>query len=445
MEIIEKNIEDLIEYENNPRNNDGAVEAVAESIKQFGFKVPVIIDADGVIVAGHTRKKAALKLGLDKVPCIIADDLTPEQIKAFRLADNKTGELAEWDFEALEKELAELTAFDVDMSAFGFDESIFDDTPDFGEALEEERETLQEKYIIPPFSVFDTKQGYWQDRKDIWKKIIKSDEGRDEGLLGKGLKKLVKMQSGGNTLTGTSIFDPVLCEVLINWFCPIGGKILDPFAGGSVRGLISVLLGNEYTGIDLSEKQIKANIQNYNAIADRQDLNGDELRRPNWINDDSTNIDILVKDKHDFMLTCPPYVDLEVYSDDPRDISNMSYPDFKAAYFDIIQKACDKLKDNAFAAIVVGEVRDKKGYYYDFVGDTVEAFRSAGLKYYNECILLNAIATAALRADIQFKASRKVVKTHQNVLIFLKGNEKEINLRPYDYNVSEILDKFCKL
>ena len=127
MQIIEKKIADLIEYENNPRNNDEAVGAVAESINKFGFKVPIIIDRDNVIICGHTRKKAAERLGLASVPCIIADDLTEEQIKAFRLADNKTAELAEWDMEALEKELAELTAFDVDMSQFGFDESIFDD------------------------------------------------------------------------------------------------------------------------------------------------------------------------------------------------------------------------------------------------------------------------------------------------------------------------------
>lgn len=438
MEIKEIKVCDLKEYENNPRHNDEAVEAVAESIKQYGFKVPIILDRNGVIVAGHTRKRAAEKLGLDTIPCYIAADLTPEQIKAFRLADNKTGELATWDFEKLEKELAELTAFDVDMSAFGFDESLFDEleeTPDYGAEFDEVRPTLQEKYIIPPFSVFDTKQGYWQDRKETWKKIIKSDEGRAEALLGQGLKELAEKQGGGGTLTGTSIFDPVLCEILVNWFCPIGGKVLDPFAGGSVRGLVSVLLGNEYTGIDLSEKQIKANIKNYKAIADRQDLNGDDLRRPNWINDDSANIDLIVKEKHDFLLTCPPYADLEVYSDDPRDISNMSYDDFKAAYFDIIKKACAKLKDNAFAAIVVGEVRDKKGYYYDFVGDTIEAFRSAGLNYYNECILLNQIATGAMRADRQFAASRKVVKTHQNVLIFLKGNEREIDLNRYDYEV----------
>lgn len=119
MIVKEIAINDIREYEYNPRNNDKAVEAVAESIAQFGFRVPIVIDGDGVIVAGHTRVKAASKLGLDKVPCIVADDLTPDQIKAFRLADNKTAELAEWDMELLEKELRDLTAFDMD--AFGFD------------------------------------------------------------------------------------------------------------------------------------------------------------------------------------------------------------------------------------------------------------------------------------------------------------------------------------
>lgn len=123
MHIQEILLEDLREYENNPRNNDGAVQAVADSIKEFGFKVPIVVDRDNVIVAGHTRLKAARLLGLETVPCIIADDLTPEQVKAFRLADNKTGELAEWDFSALEIELAELSemALDFDMSDFGFE------------------------------------------------------------------------------------------------------------------------------------------------------------------------------------------------------------------------------------------------------------------------------------------------------------------------------------
>lgn len=129
MEIREILIDDLREYENNPRNNDGAVQAVAESIKQFGFKVPIVIDSDNVIVAGHTRLKAARLLGLETVPCIIADDLTPEQVKAYRLADNKTGELAEWDFSALEMELAELSDMDLnfDMSDFGFETTDFEE------------------------------------------------------------------------------------------------------------------------------------------------------------------------------------------------------------------------------------------------------------------------------------------------------------------------------
>ena len=125
MQIEEVNTSELIPYSNNPRNNDGAVEAVAASIKEFGFKVPIIIDNDNVIVAGHTRLKAAQKLGLEKVPCIKADDLTPGQLKAFRLADNKVSELATWDFDKLEEELTELDALDLDfnMSDFGFDVS----------------------------------------------------------------------------------------------------------------------------------------------------------------------------------------------------------------------------------------------------------------------------------------------------------------------------------
>lgn len=133
-------VSELKEYENNPRKNDRAVSAVAESIKQFGFKVPIVIDSDKVIVAGHTRLKAARELGLETVPCIIADDLTPEQVKAFRLADNKTAELAEWDFETLETELAELSE-DFDMAAFGFD--AFED--DGGEVEEDEAPAVDEE------------------------------------------------------------------------------------------------------------------------------------------------------------------------------------------------------------------------------------------------------------------------------------------------------------
>lgn len=125
MEIIEVGVGDLKPYEHNPRNNDEAVSAVAKSIEEFGFKVPIIIDKDNSIVCGHTRMKAAIKLGLERVPCIMADDLSEDQIKAFRLADNKVSELATWDMEALESELKELDEMDLDfdMSDFGFEPS----------------------------------------------------------------------------------------------------------------------------------------------------------------------------------------------------------------------------------------------------------------------------------------------------------------------------------
>lgn len=118
MEVQEIKIDQLTPYDHNPRQNDGAVDAVAASIKNFGFKVPIVIDADRVIVAGHTRYKAAKKLGLESVPCIVADDLTDEQIRAFRLADNKVGELAGWDFDLLNMELAGIE--ELDMTQFGF-------------------------------------------------------------------------------------------------------------------------------------------------------------------------------------------------------------------------------------------------------------------------------------------------------------------------------------
>lgn len=120
MQITELRVDDLIPYENNPRHNDNAVEIVAQSIKDFGFKVPIVVDHNLIVVTGHTRLKAAQRLGMETVPCIMADDLTPEQIKAFRLADNKTSEYATWDFEKLEQELRDLDAMDFDMSVFDF-------------------------------------------------------------------------------------------------------------------------------------------------------------------------------------------------------------------------------------------------------------------------------------------------------------------------------------
>lgn len=166
MTIKEIKIEELHEYENNPRRNDAAVDKVAASIKEFGFKVPVVIDRDNVIIAGHTRLNAAKKIGLKTVPCIVADDLTEEQTKAFRLADNKTSELAEWDFEKLEEELAEL---EIDMKQFGFDAADveWDSVGDLSESTYEEPK--KEMLRCPHCGHVDSKTHF-----------IKVDEGSDE-------------------------------------------------------------------------------------------------------------------------------------------------------------------------------------------------------------------------------------------------------------------------
>lgn len=136
LKIVYKDIDDITPYLNNPRKNDKAIGPVAESIKQFGFKVPVILDKNGIIVAGHTRIKAAKKLGIREIPCIIADDLNDEQIRALRIADNKVAEFAEWDQEALLKELKEIVSIDMDafglkhVEALGPEDVIEDNPPD---------------------------------------------------------------------------------------------------------------------------------------------------------------------------------------------------------------------------------------------------------------------------------------------------------------------------
>ena len=144
MIIKQMNLSDLTPYDKNPRINDNAVPKVAESIQQFGFKVPIVIDSNNVIVAGHTRYKAAQSLGLDSVPCIVADDLSPEQIRAFRLADNKVAEFSEWDFTALHEELEGLA--DLDMQDFGFMASAeieWDDVPELSESTYDEPKKKQ--------------------------------------------------------------------------------------------------------------------------------------------------------------------------------------------------------------------------------------------------------------------------------------------------------------
>lgn len=308
--------------------------------------------------------------------------------------------------------------------------------------------SLRGRYMAPPFSVLDTKTGEWQARKREWLALgIRSELGRGEvsggaELIGNGMAMNSKArddaqrrladrtsnltgapplpawaQAGTGTeriAPGTSIFDPVLTEICLSWFCPAGGVVLDPFAGGSVRGVVAAKMGLSYQGFELRAEQVAANREQAEKICPDGGAS--------WVVGDSAVTIPASSVAADMVFTCPPYGALEVYSNDPADISNMTQEDFSARYTEIIGAACAKLRADRFAAAVVGNYRDKRGLYHDLVGLTVQAFEAAGLGYYNDIVLLNAIGSGAVRAGKQFTSGRKVVKIHQNVLVFVKGD-----------------------
>jgi hypothetical protein len=308
---------------------------------------------------------------------------------------------------------------------------------------------LAGRFLVPPFSVFDARQGYWQDRKRAWLALgIRSEVGRggpgaypttgsaagvaaslhaaserrltwvtdsrDTDRLDDTSRKILAAQPE----SGASIFDPVLCELIYRWFSPPGGSILDPFAGGSVRGIVAGRLGYTYTGIDLRPEQIAANEEQASLVGDGP--------RPRWLVGDSIDVATLAPGRYDLVFSCPPYADLERYSDDPRDLSTLEYPDFISAYRKIIAASLGLLKPNRFAAFVVGDVRDRRGYYRAFPADTVRAFEDAGARLYNDVVLVTMVGSLSLRVARQFSAGRKIGKTHQNVLIFYKGDTSAI-------------------
>lgn len=217
--------------------------------------------------------------------------------------------------------------------------------------------------------------------------------------------------------SGTSIYDPVLCELVYRWFTPCGGCVVDPFAGGSVRGIVASYLGRHYWGSELRQVQVDANIKQ-----------GEQLcptNPPIWICGDSRE-KLKEAPDADLIFSCPPYGDLEKYSDMDEDLSNMSYGEFMEAYRDIIKLACGRLRENRFAVFTVGDFRDPKtGYMRNFVSHTISAFKKAGLQLWNEMILITAVGSLPIRVGKQFSNSRKAGKTHQNVLVFVKGDGYE--------------------
>lgn len=599
-----------------------SMDKLKASIVKYGFSFPIFVWKTKIL-DGHQRLEAAKQLIKDgymlkggKLPVVqISAESDQEAAEKLLLINSRYAQMTQSGFDAF------ITDFDIDLSDFSGLLEIPEIDFDFdggggsvGNTDTELRVSLTDRFLIPPFSVFDMRQGYWRARKQAWQALgIKSELGRGDNLLLNGdiaidsdlyrnknasakayITEHIGEKYGGKEVTGTSIFDPVLCEVIYRWYSKEGAAVLDPFAGGSVRGIVAAYLGRYYTGVDLRAEQIAANRKQYQTIInkgeghkikisaksarqlfkacepnyiknvckgsccessthesgtriairdferatiekrgglvndgylqsvdkrcpfkssenlcslhatndkpfgciaspfvlnnngtlvirnryrllkcykDKGDVPAYKNFRPSldlilgpynaqvlndhldagggdivfeidekiyqrltnkaeqgiveWITGDSAGIDKLCAGRtFDLLFSCPPYADLEVYSDDPADISTLPYADFLNAYRTIIKKCYALLSPDSFAAWVVGEVRDKAGVYYNFVGDTISAFLNVGFNYYNEAILINSLNTLPIRAPRAFEASRKIGKCHQNVLVFVKGDAK---------------------
>ena len=306
----------------------------------------------------------------------------------------------------------------VDQTLFG--QNLFGDP-----ATPTPRSPLAKKFGVFPSSVLDARQGEWQTRKAAWLSMgIKSEVGRGGGgkgehLTGNSMMDGTYRKPDGSTTSippsaGASVFDPVLCEMVYRWFCPPQGQVVDPFGGGSVRGVVASHMGLRYHGIELRPEQVQANRDQAATMCPDNP--------PEWVCGDSRDL-LPAAPLADLVFTCPPYGDLEVYSDDPRDLSNMAYPDFLVAYRRVVWLSAMALKPNRLAVVVVGDFRDPKTTTYrGFVADTINVFRDAGMELYNDAVLVTMVATLSMRVEGQFKTYRKLGKTHQNVLVFLKGD-----------------------
>lgn len=445
MEIKTREIKDLHLATYNPRKiTEKEMEKLKNSITTWGYVEPIIVnvrDNKNVVVGGNQRLKALKELGKTEVE-VVEVDLDEDNEKALNIALNKIS--GEWEEEKLAELLKELEEKDL-TDLTGFEDKEVSQLLDLLKESEEKIKIV-DRFIVPPFSILDTRQGYWQDRKSEWISLgIDSEIGRDNSIVPNGTKRnpendgcykrgyhklraintkewvIDKLYEGSGqceNLSGVSIFDPVLCELMYKWFCVDNGKILDPFAGGSVRGIVANYLNYNYLGIDLSEEQIKANIKQGKDILPEN--------QPKWIIGDSVKELDKLNEKVDFIFSCPPYFDLEIYTENPRDLSNMDWEEFKENYKQIIKKSVDLLKQDRFACFVVGEVRDKKGFYRDLISLTINNFEKAEMKYYNGIILIQSTGSLPIRITKQFSSLRKVGKMHQNISVFYKGDPKKI-------------------
>lgn len=432
-------------------------------------------------------------------------DVDDEQAARIVLADNRTADLGSYDNDDL---LELLGSLDDGLEGTGYDEGYIDallgaNIPDEGmelldgdteyadeeEADGEDYDTppatpavdkggLVRRFIQPPFTVIDTRKGEWRDRKRQWVALgVNSGDGRDEeltftsaiGKYGNWYDIRAKAKAADPNITdqqieeqyadelkpygngsGTSEFDPALAELLITWFSAPGHLVLDPWAGGSVRGIVSAALGRQYVGIDLRPEQIEANRNQWDIVQKQLpttghlDTDADEqpaqtTTTPTWLTGDSAAVMQTQQPlKANMIIGCPPYYDLEEYSDNPDDLSNMTPEQFDAAMLNTLQQADRHLQDNSFAVFIVGNVRNKHGNLQDMKTLMQHCAQQIGWNYTNDAILINAAGSAAMRAAGPFTKARTLARVHQDIIIFTKGDRKEAAAKCGDVQVKQL-------
>ena len=273
--------------------------------------------------------------------------------------------------------------------------------------------TLADRYGVPPFTVLDRRAGYWQERKRRWLSMgIQSELGR-----GDTFERSTRgpRAAASESFAPISVSDPMLCELVYRWYTRPGSTVLDPFAGGSVRGIVASVLGRQYTGVDIRAEQVDANEQQRHLCYGPP---------PTWLVGDATRLhqSIPTDTRYDLVFSCPPYADLERYSDDPRDVSTWTYDEWVEGHARAIWDACAMLHPNRYAAWVMGDIRGKTGALRGLQHETVAAFRRAGMLCLNEYILIDPTGSARVRSGIPFDTNRKATTTHQYLLVFVKGD-----------------------
>lgn len=454
----------LSEHPRNARRGDE--EFIDESLLENGFFGAVLADSrTRHILVGNHRFRRAVRAGAAEVPAIWITPDDDAHARRIMLADNAASDRATNERRLLAELLKEAVETPSGLRGTGHTQATLDALLDEiaagnggrdgdrgdGESEGTRGPNLATRFGVPPFSILDARQGYWQSRKREWMALgIASELGRGDVLFpekrhiqeinfyskkriaetlraSQASSAALRLKAEGGSpvkLQGTSIFDPVLCELAYRWFSPRSGTVLDPFAGGSVRGIVAAKLGRSYVGIELRGEQVEANRAQWATIGRHAEEPG-----PRWVVGDSREELPRLEAPNgpfeaDLVFTCPPYADLERYSDDPKDLSTFAYPAFLEAYREIVAGAIARLRADRFAVVVVGDVRDEKGIYRNFVGDTIRAFEDAGARLYNDAIIVTMVASLSVRVGRMFAGARKLGKTHQNVLVFVKGDPK---------------------